>query len=56
MTYTIGKLGPRHFFSLVLYFDLGARIFSTQRPPYDVKILQGLLYLDKIQLKRINIL
>ena len=31
-------------FDVSIYFDLGARIFSTQRPPYDAHILQGLIY------------
>ena len=46
MTYTIGNLGPRRFFKpgfdVSLYFVLGARIFSTQRPPYVGHVLQGL--------------
>ena len=51
MTYTIGKLGPRHFFEpgfdMSIYFYLRARILSTQQPPYDAHILQGLIrYVD----------
>ena len=30
-------------FDVSIYFDLGARIFSTQRPPYVAHILQGLV-------------
>ena len=47
MTSTIGKLGPRQFFEpgfeVTGYFYFGARICSTQHPPYDAHILQGLL-------------
>ena len=47
MTYAIGKLGLRRFvwacFDVSIYFDLRARIFSTQRPPYDAHFLQGLI-------------
>ena len=48
MTYTIGKLGPRKIFEpgfdVSLNFDLGARIFSTQRPPYVAHILQCFIW------------
>ena len=47
MTYTIGKLGPRGFFEsgfeVSIYLDLGAKQNLTQRPPYDIHILEGLL-------------
>ena len=47
MTCTIGKLRPRQFFypgfDVLIYFDFGARTFSTQRPPYDAHFLQGLI-------------
>ena len=47
MTYTFGKLRREDFFEpdfdASIYFDLGARIFSTQWPPYVAHILQGLL-------------
>ena len=47
MTYTIGKLRREDFFEpdfdASIYFDLGARIFSTQWPPYVAHILQGLI-------------
>ena len=52
MTYTVGKLGPRQFFEpgfdVSIYFDLGARIFSTQRPPNVAHFLQGLLCDDQV--------
>ena len=47
MTYTIGIVQPRQFLETGLgmstYFDFGARLFSTQWPPYGAHILQGLI-------------
>ena len=47
MTYTIIMARPRQFIEPGLgvstYLDFGARLFSTQWPPYGAHILQGLL-------------
>ena len=47
MTYTIRMVRPRQFIEPGLgvstYLDFGARLFSTQWPPYGAHILQGLL-------------
>ena len=47
MTYTIRIVRSRRFIELGLgvstYLDFGARLFSTQWPPYGAHILQGLL-------------
>ena len=48
MTYTIRMVQLRQFIEPSLgvstYLDFGARLFSTQWPPYGAHILQGLLY------------
>ena len=48
MTYTIKMVPPRQFIEPGLgvstYLDFGARLFSTQWPPYGAHILQGLIY------------
>ena len=45
MAYTIGMVRPRQFIEPGLgvstYFDFGAKLFSTQWPPYGANILQG---------------
>ena len=47
MTYTIRMVRLRQFIEPGLgvstYLDFGARLFSTQWPPYGAHILQGLL-------------
>ena len=47
MTYTIRMVRPRQFIEPGLgvstYLGFGARLFSTQWPPYGAHILQGLL-------------
>ena len=47
MTYTIRMVQPRQFIEPGLgvstYLDFGARLFSTQWPPYGAHILQGLI-------------
>ena len=47
MTYTIRMVRPRQFIEpglgMSTYLDFGARLFSTQWPPYGAHILQGLL-------------
>ena len=47
MTYTIRMVRLRQFiepgFGVSPYLDFGARLFSTQWPPYGAHILQGLL-------------
>ena len=53
MTYTIRMVQPRHFIEPGLgvssYLDFGARLFSTQWPPYGAHILQGLLIYEYTQ-------
>ena len=47
MTYTIRMVRRRQFIGpglrVSIYLDFGARLFSTQWPPYGAQILQGLL-------------
>ena len=47
MTYTISMVWSRQFiepgFRVSTYLDFGARLFSTQWPPYGAHILQGLI-------------
>ena len=52
MTYTIRMVRLRQFIEPGLgvstYLDFGARLFSTQWPPYGAHILQGLILIFRV--------